>query len=160
MPPVEHQENAKDTTPMAIRVGVNIFCSYVRSPTPSHTQPFWTLQIIWEVYIFFKSSLVIIYCIVMIQHESAYDYTTSNDLVPKNETYCHDMVTDWVSTETIRENTRPPENKKKREKTRTHRREKKEKRKRKEEDTATCWKKRRKRKVEDTATCWKKRRKK
>ena len=54
--PVEHQENEEDTTPMAIRVGVNICCSYVRSPTPSHSQPFRVLQINWEVY-FFKRSL-------------------------------------------------------------------------------------------------------
>ena len=51
-PPVEQQKNEKDTTPMAIRVGVNICCSYVRSPTPSHTQSFQTLQINWEVYFF------------------------------------------------------------------------------------------------------------
>ena len=51
-PPVEHQKNENDTTPMAIRVRVNICCSYVRSPTPSHTQPFRTLQINWEVNFF------------------------------------------------------------------------------------------------------------
>ena len=68
------------------------------------------------------------------------------DLVPKKtQTYRHDMVTDWVSTETIRENTRPPENNykkflKKQERTDAKRTEKK----RKEEDNATCWKKRRK----------------
>ena len=38
----------------------------------------------------------------------------------KNQTYRHDMVTDWVSTEMIRENTRPPENKKKRKKKPEH----------------------------------------
>ena len=53
-PPVEHQENEKDTTLTAIREGSK-YCSYVRSPTPSYTQtlsnPFRTLAIKWEVYI-------------------------------------------------------------------------------------------------------------
>ena len=52
-PPVEHQENKKDTTLMAIRVGSK-YCSYVQSPTPTLTQTlnnlFQTLQIKWEVY--------------------------------------------------------------------------------------------------------------
>ena len=47
-PPVEHQENEKDTMLTAIKVGVK-YCSYVRSPAPSHTQtlsnPFRTLAI-------------------------------------------------------------------------------------------------------------------
>ena len=43
-------------------------------------------------------------------------FRTYINLVPKNQTYHHDMVTDWVSTETNRENPRPPENKKRRKK--------------------------------------------
>ena len=48
-PLAEHQENEKDTTLMALRVGVNMlqFCSV--SNSLSHTQPF---QIKWEVYFF------------------------------------------------------------------------------------------------------------
>ena len=60
--PVEHQENEKDTTLMAIRVGVNIlqFCSV--SNSLSHAN----LTIKWEVYFFLKkSSLVFIHCINM-----------------------------------------------------------------------------------------------
>ena len=40
-------ENEKDTTLMAIRVGRSVCGSFIRSPTPSHTQHF---QIKWEVY--------------------------------------------------------------------------------------------------------------
>ena len=36
-PPVEHQENEKDTTLMAIRVRGQNITVYVRSPAPSHT---------------------------------------------------------------------------------------------------------------------------
>ena len=46
----------------------------------------------------------------------AHENITYINLVPKNQAYRHDMVTDWVSAEMIRENTRPPENKKKRKK--------------------------------------------
>ena len=56
-PPVEHQENEKDTTLMAIRAEVNMlqFCSV--SNSLSHTQPF---QIKWEVY-FFKEVFARLY---------------------------------------------------------------------------------------------------
>ena len=61
----------------------SICCSSVRSPTPSHTQPF---QIKWEVY-FSKNCVARLYCVVMILHADVYvlcvcivghgcDYTT------------------------------------------------------------------------------------
>ena len=49
----------------------SICCSSLRSPTPSHTQPF---QIKWEVY-FSNNCVACIYCVVMILHASAYEYT-------------------------------------------------------------------------------------
>ena len=84
MPPVEHQENEKDTMPMAIRVRVNICCSYVQSPTPSHTQPLRTLQINCEVY-FFKEVFARYY--ILRHYESAliciwlYNTTIINSLL-------------------------------------------------------------------------------
>ena len=55
--------------------GGSIYCSSVRSPTPSHSKtlsnPFQTLTIKWEVHIFLKeSSLVLYHCVVVIH--SAY----------------------------------------------------------------------------------------
>ena len=50
-------ENRKETL-MTIRVGRSIGCSSVRSPTPSHTQPF---QIKWEVHIFLKNCVARLY---------------------------------------------------------------------------------------------------
>ena len=59
-PPVEHQENEKDTTLTAIRMGVKIFLFCSVSPATSHTQtlsnPFRTLAIKWEVNILLKKS--------------------------------------------------------------------------------------------------------
>ena len=73
-PPVEHQENEKDTTLTAISLGGSKYFSYVRSPAPYHTQTlnnlFEPLQIKWEVYIFIKKSscVCLYYCGVMILH--------------------------------------------------------------------------------------------
>ena len=62
--PGERERNAIMTN----RVG-SICCSSVRSPTPSHTQPF---QIKWEVY-FSKNCVARLYCVVvMILHAYAY----------------------------------------------------------------------------------------
>ena len=59
-PPVEHQENEKDTTLTALRVGDQNIAVSVRSPAPPHTQtlsnPFRTLAIKWEVNILLKKS--------------------------------------------------------------------------------------------------------
>ena len=61
-------KNEKDTTLTAITLGSK-YCSYVRSPAPSHTHilsnPFRTLAIKWEVNIFIKKSscVFIIACI-------------------------------------------------------------------------------------------------
>ena len=58
------QENWKETL-MANRMGKSIYCSSVRSPTPSHTQ---TFQIKWGVY-FSKNCVARLYCVVvMISH--------------------------------------------------------------------------------------------
>ena len=67
------QENGKETRLGLIELG-SIGCSSVRSPTPSHKQPF---QIQWEVY-FSKNCVARLYCVVvMILHAdaSAYEYT-------------------------------------------------------------------------------------
>ena len=58
-PPVEHQENEKDTTLMAIRVGVNILQSLF-SLQLSLTHK--TFQIKWEIY-FFKVFARLYHCI-------------------------------------------------------------------------------------------------
>ena len=58
-------ENEKDTLLCPEELGRSICCSSVRSPTPSHSQPF---QIKWEVY-FYKNSIARLYCVVvMILH--------------------------------------------------------------------------------------------
>ena len=58
------QENGKETRLWLIE-WESICCSSVRSPTPSHTQPF---QIKWEVY-FSKNCVARLYCVlVMILH--------------------------------------------------------------------------------------------
>ena len=58
------QENGKETRLWSIEWGSKR-CSSVRSPTPSHTQPF---QIKWEVY-FSKNCVARLYCVtVMILH--------------------------------------------------------------------------------------------
>ena len=54
------QENGKETQLWSIEWG-SICCSSVRSPTPSHTQPF---QIKWEVY-FSKNCVACLYCVVV-----------------------------------------------------------------------------------------------
>ena len=65
-------EKGKETRWWPIEWG-SICCSSVRSPTPSHTQPF---QIKWEVY-FSKNCVARLYCcVVMFMHASAYEYTT------------------------------------------------------------------------------------
>ena len=82
-PPVEHQENKKDTTLTAIRVGSKYcsFCSVSNSLSQwNPTQPFRTLQINWEVHIFIKNlrSSVYLSCrydaVCICRCESAYDY--------------------------------------------------------------------------------------
>ena len=61
-------ENGKETRLWPIEWG-SICCSSVRSPTPSHTQPF---QIKWEVY-FSKNCVARLNCVVvMILHVYAY----------------------------------------------------------------------------------------
>ena len=54
------QENRKETWLWPIEWG-SICCSSVRSPTPSHTQPF---QIKWEEY-FSKDCVARLYCVVV-----------------------------------------------------------------------------------------------
>ena len=67
------QENGKETRLWPIEWG-SICCSSVRSPTPSHTQPF---QKKWEVY-FSKNCVARFYCVVvMFMH--AYEYATTGD---------------------------------------------------------------------------------
>ena len=56
-------ENGKETRSWPIEWR-SICCSSVRSPTPSHTQPF---QMEWEVY-FSKNCVARLYCVVMILH--------------------------------------------------------------------------------------------
>ena len=87
-PPVEHQENEKYTTPMAIRVG-SIYCSSVRSPTPSHcktlSNPFRTLTIKWEVHIFLKKFTRLLFIVsVYILHEHVYVYISIFIIRPCN----------------------------------------------------------------------------
>ena len=66
------QENGKETQLWPIEWG-SLCCSSVRSPTPSHTQPF---QIKWQVY-FSKNCVACLYCVViMILYASAYEYAT------------------------------------------------------------------------------------
>ena len=64
------QENGKQTRLWPIEWGSKC-CSSVRSPIPSHTQPF---QIKWEVY-FSKNCVARLYCVVvMILHADVYVY--------------------------------------------------------------------------------------
>ena len=66
------QGNGKETRLWPIEWG-SIYCSSVRSPTPSHIQHF---QIKWEVYVCKNCVTRLYYCVVMILHASAYEYTT------------------------------------------------------------------------------------
>ena len=87
-PPVEHQEDKKDTTLTAISLGSK-YCSYVRSPAPSHTQtlsnPFRTLTIKWEVHIFIKKSSA---SLLLCPYDTAYEnITVWFQLIPSNNLY-------------------------------------------------------------------------
>ena len=62
------QENEKETRLWPIEWG-SICCSSVRSPTPSHTQPF---QIKWEVYFSKNCFTRLYYCVIMILHADVY----------------------------------------------------------------------------------------
>ena len=77
-PPVEHQENEKDTTLTAISLGSKYFSS-VRSPTLSHTQtlsnPFRTLAIKWGVNIFVKKSSCVCLIIASLWYDT-WEYNT------------------------------------------------------------------------------------
>ena len=71
------QESGKETQLWPIEWG-SICCSSVRSPTPSHTQPF---QIKWEVY-FSKNCVARLYCVVvMILHASVDVYVLCDCIV-------------------------------------------------------------------------------
>ena len=69
------QENGKETRLWPIEWG-SICCSSVRSPTPSHTQPF---QIKWEVY-FSKDCVARHYCVVV--YLAWKKYNKSNKIKP------------------------------------------------------------------------------
>ena len=64
------QENRKETRLWPIEWG-SICCSSVRSPTPSHIQPF---QIKWEVYFSKNCVARLYYCVVMIMYAYVYVY--------------------------------------------------------------------------------------
>ena len=74
-PLVEHQENEKDTTLMAIRVGVNILQSLFSLQLPLTRKPYNKVR---GIFFLKKSSLVFLHCgvVMFILHESVYEYTT------------------------------------------------------------------------------------
>ena len=80
-PPVElHRRTRKTQRWWPFEWG-SICCSSVRSPTPSHSKtlsnPFRTLSIKWEIYIFLKDCLVMItYVYVFMDASVLYEYTT------------------------------------------------------------------------------------
>ena len=70
-PPVEHQENEKDTTLMAIRMGVYTLQSLFSLQLPLTRKPYYK----WVMHFFKKSSPVfIIVSLWFFLHESAYEY--------------------------------------------------------------------------------------
>ena len=70
---VEYQKNEKDTTLMAIRVGVNILQSLFGLQLPLTRN---LSNKVRGIFFLKKSSLVFIHCAIMILHESVYEYTT------------------------------------------------------------------------------------